>query len=139
MLFTLFIPQTSPEKIKEQSASEENSEKLSNALVGFMVIARILKPDKITTDIQEMASRLLDKFERCKAAGLTLNTMAKLDTLARKPFANALLTVKGERDFCENGLDGLIKTCKVWISKKVSYVEEQTSRFIEQFFLYLFF
>lgn len=113
-------PQTSPEKIKEQSASEENSEKLSNALVGFMVIARTLKPDKITTDIQGMASRLLDKFERCKAAGLTLSTMAKLDTLARKPFANALLTVKGERDFCENGLDGLIKTCKVWISKKIT-------------------
>jgi len=111
-------PQTSPEKIKEQTASEENLVKLSNAMVGFMVIARILKPDKITTDIQGIASRLLDKFERCKAAGLTLNTMAKLDTPARQPFAKALLTVKGERD--ENGLDVLIKTCKVWISKKIT-------------------
>lgn len=114
-------PRSTPEKPSfELTKSQENIEKTSNAIIGFLVISRILNQDKITADIQAVASRLLDKFERCKAAGLNLDTMAKFDSSARKPMAQALLTIKDERDFRDNGLDGLIKTCKVWISKRTT-------------------
>ena len=99
---------------------QENRDKIKNAITGFLLISRVLKPDKINHDIQAISSRLLDKFEKCKAAGFNLNSLAKFDSPTRKPIGQALLTVKDERDFQENGLDGLIKVCKVWISKKVS-------------------